>query len=119
MPGQVLLGPGNRGREERDVREVAENNHRQERAPSSVNPPTEHAIRHLQGKSPHRCAIVQTQAQGQGTAWPEDDVPRMCQQVENEMREDPDSDGPAEQWPAKSLFNGKPGQQRRARGRGD
>jgi len=43
----------------------------------------------------------------------------MRQQVENEMREDPDSDGPAEQWPAKSLFNGKPGQQRRARGRGD
>ena len=120
MASQVHLGPGNRRGEQRDVGEIAKNDHREQRPASPVDAPTDHAVRHLEGEAPHRRAIVETQAEcRECAAWPEGDVPRVCDHIEDEMRDDADSDGSAEQRPAKSFLGDQPRQQRRAGGRGD
>ena len=110
MTREDLLGPRDAGKEERYVREVANNDDRNQRSASPIDPPAQNAVEQFDDERRRGRAGVQPEAQlRKWRTRPQRDVRSMGRDVENEMRDDPDGDRETKGTAAKTSIDDPPG----------
>ena len=106
MTREDLLGPRDAGKEERYVREVANNDDRNQRSASPIDPPAQNAVEQFDDERRRGRAGVQPEAQlRKWRTRPQRDVRSMGRDVENEMRDDPDGDRETKGTAAKTSID--------------
>ena len=105
MAGEELLRSGDAGEEERDICEVAEHDDREQRCTSAIDPPAQHAVQQFDGERGRRCATVKTEAElAVRRSRPQRNVGSVRCDIENQVRNDSNGDGPTESASSETAF---------------